>query len=422
LSRFDLEPEAVLAGAAGITLHDTPAAAPAESIMRSFIAVALCSLTLFLNNGFMLIGKSVFDPMMVRRLDVPIGVLKASDTILYMTVALAAPLAGYFMDRIGPRALFAAGFVLMSAGLVLYAGSNSIIVVYGVHVMFGLCLVCSGSYACVIVVSEATARRRGLAIGILLASASFGTGVAPGAYTLLTDIIGWQGALRLAAAVTICVLPAVVLLPRRLDRIVTPGVVGEGSATLASALCSANFWLLTLIAAIGFLVAIGLSSNMVLFLTNDIGLSAGRINLLLLVMSIAGLSAQLLTGALSDLVNRRLVHTISILVMAAGCLMFHARAEWLIWIAGLCFAIGWGGHYVLLQSLLPYLFSGPAFGRIVGVIALIEALGGSAGPSIIGTSFDVTASYQLAFTMGAVALLLTAAIAARINSVGAKAP
>lgn len=304
----------------------------------------------------------------------------------------------------------------MAAGLALYAGAGSILVVYAVHVMFGLSLVCSGSYACVIVTSQATERRRGLAIGILLAAASLGTGVAPGAYSLITALIGWQNALRLVAVVTACMLPAIFALPARQAARTAPATGQPDNATLAAALRSVNFWLLSLIAGVGFVVAIGLSSNMVLFLTNDVGLKPTRIDVLLLVMSVAGLSAQLLTGALSDVINRRVIHTGSILVMAAGCLMFHAHAEWIVWVAGLCFAVGWGGHYVLLQSLLPYLFAGPSFGRIVGVIALVEALVGSAGPSIVGASFDLTASYRVAFEIGAAALVMTAALAAKINA------
>ncbi len=43
----------------------------------------------------------------------------------------------------------------MAAGLALYAGAGSILVVYAVHVMFGLSLVCSGSYACDVTMTQA---------------------------------------------------------------------------------------------------------------------------------------------------------------------------------------------------------------------------------------------------------------------------
>jgi MFS family permease len=386
------------------------------SNIRSFIMVAVCSLTLFLDNGFLLIGISVFDPLMMKRLDVSVGALKAGDTITFATVALAAPLAGYLIDRVGPKPLFVAGMAMMSSGLALYALADSIMAVYAIHALFGLCLVLSGAYACLIVVSEATTRRRGMAIGILLATASLGAALSPTVFSALAQAFGWQRSLVIVAAVTLLALPPIIMfVPRRLHATarIIPGA--EQKATLGSSLRSRSFWFLAIVAAVGFLCAIGVTSNMILFLTKDLHLASGDRNMIMVGVFVASLLTQLAGGLLTDILNRRLIHTVCIAAMAVGCGLFATEANALVWPAVILFSAGWGGNYVLLQYLLTHLFSGPSIGRIIGVIGVVEALGGSLGPVLVGGSYDLTKSYSLSFELIAAALLGTAVIASQIR-------
>jgi len=135
--------------------------------------------TLLLNNGFMLIEISIFDPLMIARLHVSVATLKFGDTIALATVAVTAPAAGYLTDKAGPRLLFVAGLALMAFGMILYTVFTTIGQIYLAFILFGVCLALSGGFACLIVVSDATTKRRGLAIGVLLATASLGQAIAP---------------------------------------------------------------------------------------------------------------------------------------------------------------------------------------------------------------------------------------------------
>jgi predicted MFS family arabinose efflux permease len=390
---------------------------PAYTRLRSVLMVAICSLSLFLNNGFMGIGISAFDPLMMQRLHVSVGALKFGDTITLVTVALTAPLAGYFIDLLGARPLFLGGMSLMAAGIALYAQATSLTLIYLTHVLFGLCLVSSGAFACLIVVSAATSRWRGFAIGVLLASASLGSGIAPGILAALKTLYGLQGALYLLAGVAACTLPAIAaLVPMRLHIGSTAHLPRGETATLGGALRSRNFWLLAVVAAIGYMSALGIVTNLVLFFSKDVRLSAAGIGMMMLLVFGTVLIAQLGIGLLCDVLNRRLVHTVCVFVMAVGCAILAGRSAPLLGLGLVLFGVGWGGNYVLLQYLVTHLFAGPSVGRIVGTIGVVEALGGSLGPVLIGASHDWTGSYSFAFSTAAAALSLAGLCASRINA------
>jgi len=379
---------------------------------RSIAAVTICALAMFLNNGFMFIGVSVFDPIMIERLGVTVGTLKIGDTITMATIASSAALAGYLIDRFGPRLLFAMGMALMSIGMMLYSYATTIVQVWLIHILFGQCIVFSGAFICLVVVSAVTDRHRGLAIGCLLASASLGMGLAPATMSLLAAAIGWQASLRGIALATLLMLPAIlVLIPRSTGQ--RSGGSRQGS--LREATRDRNFWLLSTVAALGYLAAIGTMSNMVLYLTRELHFASSAADMMSFVLFATVLVTQLATGILVDRLESRIVHVVCILLMAAGCLLLGLRPAGMTWVALILFGVGWGGNYTLLQYLATHLFSGPAIGRIVGAIGTVEAVGGALGPVTIGASYDLAGSYGPIFMLLSVGLLGMAVIAARIK-------
>jgi predicted MFS family arabinose efflux permease len=386
-----------------------------RSAFRSIFTVLLCAIVLLLNNGFMIVGKAFFDPIVIDNLGISVGTLKFGETITYTTVALAAPAAGYLMDRVGPRALFSVGLGLMAFGLVFYANAGSIELLYIADAMFGLCLALSGCYAGVMIVSEVTDKHRGGAIGFLLAVGNLGNGIAPAANSVLSHAFGWRAALYIIAVITALLIPVVAtFIPRSLKRMRASDERNQGKPTLSSTLASANFWYLSGVAAIGFMVSIGLFSNMVLFLYREVHMSAVGVSVFLMVMYFAGFFSQLAAGFCGDLVGYKILDIVCILFMSVGCATFVMGSEGCVWAGMILLSCGWGGHYVLLQNFLPRLFAGPSFGRIVGAVALIEAIGASAGPFSVGLSFDLTSSYRLSFLIGAGLLLVTAFLATGI--------
>ena len=74
------------------------------------------------------------------------------------------------------------------------------------------------------------------------------------------------------------------------------------------------------------------------------------------------------------------------------------------------FGLGLGGGAVLIPLLVGECFGLRAFAKVLGVVMISATVGGATGPVVTGYIFDVTGSYNLAFTLHIVALT-TAALA-----------
>ncbi len=381
---------------------------------RAAIVVLIGAVMLLLNNGFIFVGLSIFDPLMLHRLGVRVGHLKIRDSVTFLTVALSAPLMGYMLDRFGPRPVMVAGMSLMAIGMAAYSSATTITEIYAIHVLFGLCLVASGLFANLVLVSMVTDRHRGLAVGFVLASASLGKAVAPKIDVLLLAHVGLRDAFLTVAGASLLVVPAILLCVPRLGsdaRRVTDEAASPWGVGFAPALRSPTLWLLGLIAAIGFFSELGVVANMVLFLDRQRHLGRDTASLVLFVLFIAVILTQLGAGFLADRIRGRWVQACPLLLMAAGAVAILSPSPAMLWTGVLCFGFGWGGTYALLQYLSTRLFAGSAIGRILGLIALIEAVGAALGPGMVGLLYDRSGSYVPAFALIA-GLLTLAAIAA----------
>ncbi|MCA9845608.1 MAG: hypothetical protein KC491_13200 [Dehalococcoidia bacterium] len=72
------------------------------------------------------------------------------------------------------------------------------------------------------------------------------------------------------------------------------------------------------------------------------------------------------------------------------------------------FGVVFGGIYPLRALAVSERFSGPYFGRVIGLQALFVAAARAVGPALVGLSADTTKGYSLAFQIAAIALFVSA--------------
>jgi MFS family permease len=358
-------------------------------------SVALCALMLFLNNGLMLIGVSAFDPVVLASLHVSVAGLKLGDSLTLLTLAVASPGAGWALDRLGPNRVFAAGALSMAVGMAVFAGgaAHALWLLYVAHVLFGVCLSLCGAFSAALVVTTVSGERPGSAMGALLAANSAGLAFGITLMQGMAGRLGWQGAVLAAAIGALALVPWLYRrLPYRLA-----SVSDDVDASLGAALRSGRFWAIAVVAAASFFVEMGLLTNIVVLAVHDLGFPVMRIGALMTIMFACGIAAHLAAGALTDRMDRRIVHATGIVLMMAGlvALALQAQAGHAGWLA-LTMAVygaGWGASYVVLQLLLTTSFPGGNRGRIVGCIGAIEAVGAGLAPVIVGSLRDRTGSY-----------------------------
>jgi MFS family permease len=192
------------------------------------------------------------------------------------------------------------------------------------------------------------------------------------------------------------------------------GAAGAAAAAAGmeyrDAIRTRTFWIIAAAGSMTFYAILGISSHLFLYLRGqgfDMPTAARGLSWLFIM----GLTGKFLFGYLADLFDHKRVLLINLGIMLAGSLALASMNPAFFWPFVVCFGLGWGGIYTLLQLLTMNAFGLKAAGRVLGTRTVIDAFGGGLGPWITGWLFDRTGSYQVPFIVvsGLIGLTLLAA-------------
>jgi MFS family permease len=317
-------------------------------------------------------------------------------------------LGGMLADRWGPRLVCMAGMVMIALGLLLTSLAptlGGIYLSFGLLVGLGIAFVYTPAIAAV---QPWFTQRRVLASGIASSGIGAGTLVVPIVISSLLTQMSWRETLQImACGVLVFGCAAAYLLERA--PVLATGANGQAAGlSLGQTLKTPVFRWLYLCAlisapvmfvpfahisaaardagvpeaqAVGLVGLIGIGS-----LTGRFGIALvanrlGRIQTLLLMQCLLGLTYFIWAGAQERL-------------------MFAAFA--------LCFGLSYGSIVSLLPAICMDLFGGKAVSAIIGTLYTGAALGNLLGPVVAGKIFDLTHSYDLVIYL-ALGLAATAA-------------
>jgi cyanate permease len=267
---------------------------------------------------------------------------------------------------------------------------------------------------------------RGTAVGLVLVGTSIGGVLFPPLITALIAQFGWRETFQLMALAPMLVLLVAMFLARSPQQL---GVraLGAGSVasdarahgdafdlTLGQALRTSSFWALTLVAGLSFYCLLGVISSLRLHLM-DLGAdpaAASRGFAWMMSMSLAG---KFLFGFLADRIDQRMVLLINLVVMFVGACLLAGIDASLTLLATTLFGLGWGGLFTLIQLLAINNFGLTHAGKILGVIALIDASAGGLGAWLTNQLFAREQSYALSYQLmvGLMGVAFVAAFAVR---------
>jgi len=371
------------------------------------IAIA-ASFILLIGNGMTLGGLNVFDKPLLEALNesagggVTLAGLKTRDAITLIFGGLMSPIVGAAADRFGVRPLMVVGALLLSAGFFLYSTVDSLNQIYWIHLMFAAGLASCGLVVVVILISRWFIKDRGLAMGIAIAGTSLGNGTMPPVNAALMGEFGWRATFAWTSLLPLLLVPVIFLVIRERPTSLGPQQPAVGSAlasggmSLRDALRTRNFWLLAFIAMFSFFSIIGTQAHLNLYMLSR-GFSQMDASLSYTVLFYVGLGGKLLNGLLADRLGKKRVFVTTLAVMATGTLVLALPRTGSIWAGLVLFGFGWGGLYTLLQLLAADYFGPRHLGKILGVITVLDTLGGGLGPPTLGAILDSTGSYDNAF-------------------------
>jgi sugar phosphate permease len=336
-------------------------------------------------------------------------------------------LAGWIVDRFGPRRLMMAGIVMAGGALVGLAHMSSLSTFYLFYLFNALGYVCGGPLPNQVLLSRWFDRARGKAMGFAYLGIGIGGTLVPLLSARLVAAVGWRGALQ-----TLGILIIVLALPFAYFVREDPADSDERHAGRAPArkeppapvgrvFRSPAFYLLAIgsmcsIAAVG-----GTNQHLKLFLSLDLHYSqsgAASIISTVLAFSIAG---RLLMGWLSDRVpKKRVMLMIYLLIAVSIPLLFMGRSPLAMYAFSAIFGLGLGGEYLIIPLMAAELFGVKVLGRLLGVVLTADGVAEAVAPVGIGYLHDVTGSYHTGFVVligvalaGAVAILALPSTAAK---------
>jgi MFS family permease len=366
-------------------------------------AAATSFLALFSIVGLALYGLPLYYDFMVREFGWSRTQVTSGNAISKLIIGpLFGFLAGWIIDRFGPRRIMLVGILMAGGALIGLGGMSALWMFYAFYLLNAIGYVCGGPLPNQVLLSQWFKEGRGKAMGFAYLGIGVGGALVPWLSYWMVQWWGWRGALRgLGVLIIVLAWPMAYFAKEvRVEGAAAGGggrAWSAGVAPLRAVFRRPAFYLLAFgsmcsIAAVG-----GANQHLKLFMSLDAGYSQGdaaRVISLVLGFSIAG---RLLMGWLADRIPKKHVMLIVYLLVAAAIpLLFFASSGAAMSLFAAIFGIGLGGEYLIIPLMAAELF---------GVAEAVS-------PMLVGYLRDVTGSYRAGFTwLIVVALVGAAAIA-----------
>ena len=384
-------------------------------------AAATSFLALFAIVGLALYGLPFFYDFMVRDFGWSRAQVTSGNALSKLVVGpLFGFLAGWLVDRFGPRRLMIGGILMAGIALVGLGMIHTLAGFYLFYLFNALGNVCGGPLPNQVLLSRWFTTARGRAMGFAYLGIGLGGALVPLLAVRLIDRFGWQGALQVLGGLIIVVALPLALLVREAPETASTTSTNLDRPRIGPVLRAPAFYLLLVgsmcsIAAVG-----GANQHLKLFLSLDHGYSqagAAQIASLVLASSLVG---RLGAGWLADRFAKKYVMlVIYLLVVSAIPLLLLPGARGTIYLFAVVFGLGLGGEYMVIPLMAGELFGVRVLGRTMGVVLTGDGIAEAVAPWVVGRMHDASGSYTNGF-LALIGCALTGAIAVALLPRGAR--
>jgi MFS family permease len=357
-------------------------------------------LALFAIVGFALYGLPFFYDFMVRDLGWTRREVTSGNAYSKLLIGpLFGFLAGWVVDRFGPKRLMIAGIVMAGGALVGLGGVTTLTMFYFFYLFNALGYVCGGPLPNQVLLSRWFDRNRGKAMGFAYLGIGIGGAAVPLLAHALTQAYGWQRALQVLGLLMLAIAlpPALFVKEWPAGR---PEVPATASAPLLPILRRPAFYLLLIgsmcsIGAVG-----GTMQNLKLYLSLDVGYTQGEIARIASLVLTGSLVGRILMGVLADRWRKKYVMLLIYAIVALSIpLLFVASRQAAVYAFAIAFGIGLGGDYMIIPLMAAELFGVQALGRVMGIVLTADGIAEAVTPMAVAALRDSVGSYRPGFVL-----------------------
>ena len=335
--------------------------------------------------------------------------------ISQLGLAVASPLWGAAIDRVGPRIVLLVSVVMIS----LLIGSLSLLTphLWHLYLVFGaIPFLAAGAsplgYSAVLI--RRFERHLGLALGLATMGVGLGATLLPLISQALVGAFGWRHAYATIGLITLVLGTPAALVATRDVRgpVVQPS--GITVPPVIPLMRSATFILMCAVFFLLGITTVGLLAQLVPMMI-DRGFSAPAAAR---VAALTGLAALVSRGGIGWVLDRvqapRVVAAVAVLAAGSFLMLVFGSSRNASYLAVVLLGGAIGAEVNFIAYLTRRHFPQMVFGRLYGVGFGVYLVGGGLGPLLLGLSFDHLGGYRPGLLLFTLLVLIAAGLALRI--------
>jgi len=361
--------------------------------------IATAFLSLFALVGFAYYGLPFFFDFITKEYGWSRTVVTSGNAMGKLLVGpLFGFIAGWLIDKYGPRRLMMAGILMMGIALIGLSFADSLGLFYLFYIFNALGYVCGGPLPCQVLISSRFDKNRGKAMGIAYLGIGTGGAMVPLIAAALERNYGWHISLAALGVIAVVIAFPMVYFLRGSSSKGSQTIKSESAVPIKKILTNRNFYLL----GIGSMCAIGavggINQHLKLYL-RDLNFTQSQAAHVISLVLLSSLAGRVLMGWLADLIRRKYVMILIYMIVASAIpLLLIPDFPGRIYIFAVIFGIGLGGDYMIIPLMAGDLFGVGALGRTMGIILIADGIAESLFPMLLGALYnDVTKSYSIGF-------------------------
>ena len=380
---------------------------------QQLYVAAVSFFTLFSIVGLAVYGLPFFYDFMVTEYGWSRARVTSGNALSRLVVGpLFGFLAGWIVDRFGPRRIMLAGIVMAGTALIGLSYASSLWMFYLFYLFNALGNVCAGPLPNQVLISRWFDTARGKAMGFAYVGIGIGGTVVPLLAYALTEAYGWHAALRFLGVLIIVISFPLAFFVRDQPAVAAGAATGAAPAVSVRAILRNRYFYFLAIGSMCSLAAVGgTNQHLKLFLGLDRGLDQGRVAGIISLVLASSIVGRLVMGWLADRFPRKyLMLLIYALVASAIPLLFVSDRPGMIYLFAVVFGIGVGGDYMIIPLMAGDLFGVRVLGRVMGIVLTADGIAEATAPMLVGYLRDQSGDYVSGFTV-LIALAVLGALA-----------
>jgi Cyanate permease len=417
---------------------------PRRKIFYGWWVVLVCTFLNFFAGGTFFYGCTLFFNPIRKTFGWTAAITSVAFAFQRLEMGIGGPLAGFLVDRVGPRKLLLFGWSFVGLGFLLLSRINSLWAFYSSFVIVAIGFSFGAFLVIISVVASWFIKHRSRAMALIFVG--FGaSGIIAPLLAMSIEQLGWRTTLVIIAiAAWVICLPLCLMVKHKPSRYgyvpdcdTTSAIHGQSNVTdlrpskdttrqdshlsnvdftTQAALKTRAYWLITFFFFFQHAGTSAVAVHIVPYL-ESVGIPTMTAATAVTGLTLCSLIGRLGFGLLGDVVTKRYLLAISITLQAFGVFILsyiNVNTAWLLIPTLLIYGTGYGGPLPLRPALIADYFGTIRLGTIMGIMSAIGQLSGLASPVLAGWVFDVTGGYHLAwyiialFTVPAIPLILLA--------------